>query len=164
MKAIVAVDKKWGIGNDGKLLARIPEDQKFFKDQTINKIVVMGRETLLSMPGSKPLKDRTNIVLTRRSNFQQADVIVCHGLDELFTKIDAYDRDDVFIIGGQSVYEQLLPCCTEVYVTKIDKEFEADRFFPNLDDDDRWERKCLKQDLIYDNIRFGFYKYVNKEL
>lgn len=163
MKAIVAVDKNWGIGNKGELLARIPEDQKFFRDMTINKVVVMGRETLESLPGGNPLKDRVNIVMTRNSEYRKENVIIYRSIDELLKGLEEYDSQDIFIIGGESIYRQMLPYCDEIYVTKVGREYEADRFFPELDGDESWEMTGLKENLEYDSIPFGFYLYRRKD-
>ena len=120
MKAIVAVDLNWGIGYRGNLLQRIPEDMKFFKQMTLGKVVIMGRETFESLPGKEPLKDRINIVLSKDECFTNEKVTICRSLDELFYELKKYNSDDVFVIGGESIYTQLLPYCSEVYVTKID--------------------------------------------
>jgi dihydrofolate reductase len=119
MKAIVAVDLNWGIGYQGKLLQRIPEDMKFFKAATTGKVVIMGRETFESLPGKEPLKDRVNIVLSRNQLFNNENVIICRSLTELFVELKKRLWDDVFVIGGESIYIQLLPYCSEALLTRI---------------------------------------------
>ena len=161
MKAIVAVDLKWGIGCGGKLLQWIPEDMKFFKQMTLGKVVVMGRETFESLPGKQPLKDRINIVLSKNPCFTSEKITICHSLEELFEQIKKYDVDDVFVIGGQSVYSQLLQYCTEVYVTKIEGEYLADKYFTNLDQEETWKLVSTGDAQHYNTIQYSFHKYVN---
>ena len=114
MKAIVAVDKKWGIGKNNDLLFSLPEDMKFFREKTSGKTVCMGYNTLLSFPGSKPLKNRVNIVLAPEG-VERDDCIIVHTLEELSNTLKNYD--DVFVIGGAMFYRTMVPYCEEVYVT-----------------------------------------------
>lgn len=160
MKAIVAVDLNWGIGYKGNLLKPIAPDLKRFKELTINKVVVMGRETFESLPKKEPLKDRVNIVLSKSDLINDKRIIVCNSLNQLFNELLKYNTNDVFVIGGESVYKQLLPYCTEVYVTKIQKTYIADRHFTNLDENSSW--KLLdKSDLqAYDGVEFYYTKYI----
>ncbi|MDP4177563.1 MAG: dihydrofolate reductase [Bacillota bacterium] len=161
MKAIVNVDLNWGIGCGGKLLQRIPEDMKFFKEMTINKIVVMGRETFESFPNKSPLKDRVNIVLSKNELFSDERIIICRSLNEVFNNIKKYNTDDVYIIGGESIYNQFLPYCTEVYATKIKNTYIADKHFPNLDEKKTWELVSVSDIKEFNNIQYNFLKYVN---
>lgn len=160
MKAIAAVDLNWGIGYKGKLLQRIPEDMKYFKQMTLGKVVVMGRETLESLPGTEPLSGRTNIVLTASRHFSDDRFIVCRSLEQLFAEIKKYNSDDVFVIGGESVYSQLLPYCTEAYITRINKAYEADKYFPDLDKLEDWKCKSAGDINIYNGIEFRFCRYI----
>ncbi|HOM01663.1 MAG TPA: dihydrofolate reductase [Acetivibrio sp.] len=162
MKAIVAVDLNWAIGCKGNLLERIPEDMRFFKQMTLGKVVVMGRKTFESLPGKEPLKDRVNIILSKSGDFENDKIIVCPSLDELFCELKKYNSDDIFIIGGEAVYTLLLPYCSEAYVTKIDNEYPADKYFPNLDEMGEWEQVSISEAKEYNNIRYSFLKYVNK--
>lgn len=162
MKAIVAVDLNWGIGCNGQLLKPIPEDLKFFKNMTLGKVVVMGRETFESLPGKKPLKDRKNIVLTRNENFHREDLTVCRSLEQLFNELAKYPTEDVFVIGGAEVYAQLLPYCTEAYVTKIEDTFVADKYFPNLDQMENWQMETISDLKVFGDTNYRFTKYVNK--
>lgn len=163
MKAIVAVDLNWGIGYKGKLLQRIPEDMEFFRQMTLGKVVVMGRETFESLPGKKPLKDRINIVLSRNRNFKNGDVIVCHSLEELFNQLKNYNSDEIFIIGGESVYTQLLPYCTEIYITKIQNIYAADKYFINIDKEKSWNLVYSSDLKEYNGIHFSFHKYIKAD-
>ena len=137
MKLIVAVDKNWAIGYKGDLLIRISADLKRFKELTTGNAVIMGYNTLLSLPGSKPLKNRMNIVLYP-TDIQIEGATVVHGIDEAVDLAAEIKDKDVFVIGGASVYNQLLPYCDTAYITKIYREFEADVFIPDLDELDEW--------------------------
>lgn len=160
MKAIVAVDKKWGIGKNNDLLFNLPEDMKFFREKTKDKTVCMGYNTLLSFPNSKPLKNRVNVVLAP-SDVERDDCIVVHTLDELFSELNKYD--DVFVIGGAMFYKTMLPYCEEVYVTKVDADGEATVFYPNLDENEDFS--CIyESEPITSNgltIRFTTFKNSN---
>lgn len=164
MKAIVAVDLNWGIGCGGKLLQSIPEDMKFFKEKTIGNVVVMGRETFESLPGKNPLKDRINIVLSRSESFNDDRLIICNSIDETLKELQKYENDKIFIIGGESVYKQFLPYCDELYVTKIHNKYEADRFFPNIDIMSNWDLVKESEVKEYNNVRYVFSTYINKNL
>ena len=139
MKAIAAADKNWGIGQGNKLLISIPADMRFFRDKTTGHIVVMGRKTLESFPNGKPLRDRVNIVLTRDLNYSVKGAEVVHSIEELTKLLEQYPSDEVYVIGGEQIYRQLLPYCDTAYITKIDYAYQADAFFPDLDADDAWE-------------------------
>lgn len=160
MKAIAAVDLNWGIGYRGNLLKRIPDDMKFFKQMTLGKVVIMGRETFESLPGQEPLKDRVNIVLSKSEHFNNEKVILCRSLDELYSELEKYDTDDVFVVGGESVYSQLLASCTEAYVTKIEEKYVADKYFVNLDKNKAWKLVSASNLQNYENIGYMFVKYV----
>lgn len=139
MKAILSADRNWGIGNGNKLLVSIPSDMKFFRQTTTGKVVVMGRKTLESFPNGQPLKNRTNIVLTENPDYRVKDAVIVHSKEELLKTLEQYDTEDIYIIGGESVYRMMLPYCDTVLVTKIDRAFQADTFFPDLDEMEEWE-------------------------
>lgn len=139
MKLVVAVDQNWGIGNKGELLARVRADLRYFQSLTKGNNVILGSKTLATFPNGKVLKDRLNIVLSRKNDYQPEGAVVCRSIEELEKYIAGLDTDKVFVIGGASIYEQLLPLCDTAYVTKFEKSFEADAFFPNLDESDDWE-------------------------
>ena len=159
MKAILAADKNWGIGYNNRLLVSIPSDMKFFRQTTTGKVVVMGRKTLESFPNGMPLKNRTNIVLTGNQNYQVKDAIVVHSEDELMEELKKYETDDIYVIGGESVYRMMLPYCDTAYVTKIDRAFQADTFFPNLDEMDEWEMTEESEEQTCFDLEFCFTKY-----
>ena len=159
MKTIVNVDNNWGIGIGNELLNPISPDLKFFKEKTTGNVVVMGRSTFLSFPGQKALPNRVNIVLTTDKSWSAQDVIVCHSLEELFEQLKRYDTDTVFVIGGSSVYDQLLPYCDIAYVTKFDNSKPADKFFPNLDSMSDWELEYEGEEQDFKDIKFKFTTY-----
>lgn len=165
MNAIVAVDKNWGIGYRGDLLAKIPEDLKRFKELTYGKIVVMGRKTYESLP--KHLDGRHSIVLTTDMDYksEKGNIYVCTSFTdtirflEHFFSITDYDSEDVFIIGGGKIYEMFLPFCDKVYLTRIHKEYEADTFFPNLDKASGWEIEYMEASK--QSITGDVYQYID---
>ena len=162
MNVIVAVDKNWGIGKDNKLLVSIPSDMKFFREETMNKVVVMGRKTLESFPNGLPLKRRTNIVLTKDRNYKVKDAILVHSVEELMEELKKYDSEDIYVIGGDSIYRQLLPYCDVAHVTKIDYAYEADSYFPNLDEMSDWTVERTSDELTYFDLEYMFVKYVRQ--
>ena len=159
MKAIVAVDKKWGIGKKNDLLFHLPADMAYFKEKTIGKVVVMGSNTLKSFPNGKPLKGRTNIVLFPGGE-KREDCIVVDSIDELKKTLENYPADDVFIIGGAMFYKTMLPFCSEVLVTKVNADGGAEVFYENLDKASGW--KCVSESEPQETngyeIRFTVYK------
>jgi dihydrofolate reductase len=161
MKAILSADLNWGIGCGGKLLQRVPEDMRFFMNMTSGKVVVMGRETFESLPGMQPLKDRVNIVLSTKAQFSDDRLIICRSIDELFKVLSKYDTNDIFVIGGESVYTSLLPYCSEVYVTRLEKAFEADRHFPDIDVLKNWKLVTESDQHFYKDLSFRFLSYAN---
>jgi len=161
MKAIVVVDKNWGIGRNKKLLVHLPGDLKYFKEHTFGKVIVMGRETLESLPGGRPLPNRNNIVLTRNKDYV-ADCSICHSKEELFEMVKDENTEEVFIIGGEKVYNQFLPYCDTCYVTKIDKAFDADKFFHNLDEDENFSVVNESEVIEENGTRYKFVEYRRK--
>ncbi|MDD6490647.1 MAG: dihydrofolate reductase, partial [Firmicutes bacterium] len=139
MNLIVAVDENWAIGNKNELLIRIPADHKNFRQETTGKVVVLGRKTLETFPQGLPLKNRTNIIMSTNPSYQVKDAVVVHSVEELLEELKQYDTQDVYIVGGESIYRQMLPYCDVAHVTKIDHVYEADAFFPNLDEDPDWQ-------------------------
>lgn len=141
MEFIVAVDENWGIGKDGGMLDHLPKDLAFFKRKTTGHVIVMGRKTLESFPGGKPLPDRLNIVLTQQVEFDAPEgAVQVHSLPELARTLRTLGRDDVYLVGGASVYARLKDVCKGGYVTHIRHAYDgAEVFFPDLSRDDRWE-------------------------
>lgn len=159
MNLIVAVDKNWAIGKENKLLVSIPQDMKFFRETTMGKVVVMGRKTLESFPGGQPLKKRTNIVITRDKNYSVKDAIVVHSVEEALEELQKYNSEDIYVIGGESIYRQMLPHCDVAHVTKIDHAYEADTYFPNLDEKEEWLVTGISDEQTYFNLEYEFVRY-----
>ncbi|WP_394527563.1 dihydrofolate reductase [Lacrimispora sp. JR3] len=164
MNLIVAVDKNWSIGNQGQLLVSIPEDKKLFREETIGKVIVMGRKTLESLPGKQPLYGRTNIVLTRNPDYKVKGAVICHSLSQVMEELKKYRKEDCFIIGGQSIYEQFLPYCNTAHVTYIDYLYSADTHFPDLDKDANWEMTAESDEQTYFDLCYTFRMYQRKNL
>lgn len=164
MNLIVAVDKNWGIGCGGNLLQVIPEDMKFFKDMTIGKTIILGRRTLYTFPFKKPLKNRRNLILSKDINFQCEDAQVYHSVPELAQGIKGLNSEEVFVIGGEAVYKELFNYCKYAYVTKIFRGYEADRFFPNLDEIQKWQQIEESEVKYYEGIAYCFTVYENYEV
>ena len=159
MNIIVAVDSQWAIGNGGDLLIRIPNDHKMFRQETMGKVVVLGRKTLDTFPQGLPLKNRTNVILSSKPDYQVKDGIVAHRMEELFKELEKYKSEDVYVIGGDSVYRQMLPYCDVAHVTKIDHRYQADAYFPNLDELPEWEVTADSEEQTYFDVAYRFVRY-----
>lgn len=159
MKEIVAVDKKWGIGKKNDLLFSLPLDMKYFREKTLNKVVVMGSNTLKSFPEGKPLKNRTNIVLFPGGE-KRDDCIVVDSIEELKKELKKYPSDDIFIIGGAMFYKTMLAFCDQALVTKVDADGGAEVFFENLDEKEEWVCESESETFSTNgyNIKFTVYK------
>lgn len=163
--SILNCDKNFGIGKKNGLLFNLPLDMKFFRETTKNHVVCMGENTLKSFPGSKPLKNRTNVVLSKDADHDYENVINVHSFDEFLKIIKKYsENEDVFIIGGASIYNQTLPYIDKVLLTKVNADGGAEVFFNNLDENPDFE--CVDEGTpIMDGdleIRFTTYKNLNK--
>ncbi|MCP1101307.1 dihydrofolate reductase [Aequitasia blattaphilus] len=159
MNLIVAVDKNWGIGKNNKLLVSIPSDMKYFRETTTNKVVVMGRKTLESFPGGKPLPNRTNIVITTDQNYKKEGAVFVHDMEALKKELKNHEESNVFVIGGESVYKALLPLCKKAYITKIDHAYDADTYFPDLDQDENWKMTQTSEEQTYFDLEFVYTIY-----
>ncbi|MCF2655782.1 dihydrofolate reductase [Lacrimispora saccharolytica] len=162
MNAIVNVDKNWGIGNKGELLISIPADMKMFREETTGNAIVLGRKTMETFPGGKPLPNRDNIVLSRKSDLKIPGATVVHDISELMEVLKRYDSNRVYVVGGETIYEQLLPYCDTVHVTKVDRAYEADAHFPNLDQMPEWEITAAGEEQSYFDTTYRFVKYTRK--
>ncbi|HHU72641.1 MAG TPA: dihydrofolate reductase [Clostridiales bacterium] len=163
MNLIAAVDNNWGIGYDNKLLVRIPADQRFFRDETINKAVIMGRKTLESFPNGMPLKQRLNVVITSDTNYKAHDALVVHSIEEALEAVKDYSSEDIYVIGGASIYEQMLSYCDIAHITKIDYVYKADTYFPNLDDNNEWVLAEESEEQTYYDLIYTFCRYERKQ-
>ncbi|MCC6103290.1 MAG: dihydrofolate reductase [Atopobiaceae bacterium] len=163
MRAIVAVCKNWGIGKDGHLIVRNRADMKHFVSSTMGGTVVMGRKTLDSFSKGRPLKGRRNIVLTHREDFVREGVEVAHSIEEVLALVASCNPEQVWVIGGASVYRELLPYCSSAIVTKHECLCPADSFFPNLDESPSWhEASCESKGLTEENVPYAFVTYVHR--
>ena len=160
MRAIFCADEKWGIGKDNGLLFSLPKDMKFFRETTRGKVVVMGRKTLESFPGGQPLKGRVNIVLSSRE--PKEGTVGAKSLNELVQLLKGYPEDDVFVLGGESVYRALLPYCSEVYVTKVAADGKADTFVPDLDEDEAFVLAAVGEPVEDNGYTLRFCTYKNR--
>lgn len=159
MNLIVAVDKNWAIGYKNDLLVKIPADQRFFRETTTGKVVIMGRKTLESFPQKQPLKNRTNIVITKDKNYTVKDAIVVHSVEEAIDRVKDVPTDQIYVIGGASIYEQMLPYCKVAHVTKIDYSYQADTYFSNLDQDPNWKLVADSEEQTYYDLVYYFNRY-----
>lgn len=162
MKMIVVVDEAWGIGKDNDLLNKIPEDLARFKKMTEGNIVIMGRKTLESLPGGKPLPNRVNIILTRDPNYKVDGAIVLNDTENINLYINAMkakENKEAFVIGGAEIYNLLLPLVTHVYATKMWDVYEADTFFTNLDKDDGWLGAPSSGLMYFEGTKFQYHTY-----
>ncbi|HEX3076681.1 MAG TPA: dihydrofolate reductase [Lachnospiraceae bacterium] len=164
MNVIVAVDKNWAIGYQNDLLVRIPADQRFFREETTGKVVIMGRKTLESFPQKKPLSNRLNIVITKRNDYKVEGAVVVHSVEEALDYVKDYKTEDIYVIGGDSIYRQMLPFCDVAHVTKIDFSYQADTYFPNLDETGDWVIEEESEEQTYYDLEYWFYKYVRKNV
>ena len=162
MNIIAAVDRNWAIGNKNSLLVKIPRDQKLFMEMTMGKVVVMGRNTLESLPQKQPLKNRENIILSSHKNYAVKGAAVVHSMEELFEELKQYKSEDIFVVGGETVYRELLPYCDTAHITKIDYEYEADARFPNLDELPGWKLVADSEEQTYFDLEYYFLQYQNQ--
>ena len=159
MRAIVAADENWGIGKDNKLLISIPQDMKFFRNETAGKVILMGRNTLESFPNKRPLPGRKNIVLSKDPDYKVKDALVVHSVKEALAAVAEYDPANVYCIGGASVYKEMLPYCDTVFVTRIYFRYDADAYFPDLDKDGHFALVARSEEQIYFDLTYEFLRY-----
>lgn len=158
MNLIVAADKNWAIGKNNRLMWSIPADMKFFRETTKGNVVIMGRKTLESFPQGQPLKNRVNIVITRKKDYKVKGAVVVHSVEEAVEEASKYEGE-LFVIGGESIYRAMLGYCDTAYVTKIDHAFDADTYFPNLDEDEEWEMTKISEEQTCFDLEYNFTVY-----
>lgn len=164
MNIISAVDKNWAIGKNNALLVNIPSDMKLFRQLTMNGIVIMGHKTLETLQNGQPLMNRVNLVLSKDKNLKIKNAYVLHSVEDVMDFLESlyeqgYSEEDVFVIGGASVYKQFLPYCKLAYITKIDHAYEADSYFPNLDEAFDWQLTEQSEEQTYFDLEYAFLKY-----
>ena len=163
MNLIVAVDENWGIGKDGDLLKRISADMKYFRRMTTGNVLLLGRKTLESFPNGNPLPNRIHIVLTNQNDYVAKDgVILCPTIEEAIKKATSFADKEIFVIGGGSVYRQLLPFCEKAYITKIQGKYEADTYMENLDTNPDWQLAKKGEQEEENGLVFSFDVYTKK--
>ena len=160
MIAIASADKNWAIGFKDQLLVKIPSDMKNFRKHTLNHVVVLGRKTLAGFPNGLPLAQRTNIILSRKKDYTVRGGIVVNSKEELLEELKKYPSDEIFIIGGGSIYKMMLPYCHKAVITRIDYAYEADAHFPDLEAEPDWvieeegeEETCFSIEYRYETYR-----------
>lgn len=164
MQLIVAVDSNWAIGYKNDLLVQIPADMRFFREVTTGNVVIMGRKTLESFPAGQPLKNRMNIVVTRDKNFKIRGAVVVHSIEEAIETARQFATDEeIYVIGGATIYEQMLKYCNVAHVTKIEFAYQADTYFPNLDETGEWEITADSDEQTYHDLEYHFLRYERKK-
>ena len=158
MNLIVAVDKNWAIGKNNRLMWSIPADMKFFRETTRGNVVIMGRKTLESFPQGQPLKNRVNIVITRNPGYQVKGAVVVHSVEEAVEEARKYEGE-IYVIGGESIYREMLSLCDTAFVTKIDHAYDADTYFPNLDQDEEWRMTKISEEQTCFDLEYYFTVY-----
>lgn len=160
MNIIAAISKQWGLGKDNELLFHISGDMRRFKEMTYGNYVIMGRKTLASLPGGKPLEGRGNIVLSKTLPLDTAGVTVCRDVEELLQVTQGIVKEKLFVIGGAEIYRLLEPLCSKAYITWVDDAPEADCFLPNLDESPHW--RITNESQFMENKGFIF-QYIDYE-
>lgn len=165
MNAIVAVDANWGIGRGNELLFTLRGDLKRFREMTTGGTILLGRKTLETFPGGRPLPKRRNVVLTKSSHLEVEGATVVHTIEELLDAVKDEDPDSVFVVGGGTVYTAMLPHCKRVYMTRVDATAgDPDTYFPNLDKLPGWEVEKEEPPIVEDGISYRFVDYINKNI
>lgn len=159
---LVAADANWAIGCKNQLLVSIPNDHKTFRQMTEGKVIVLGRKTLATFPQGLPLQNRTNMILSGNPSFSVKGALIMHSLEELLAALGGYPDEDIYIVGGESVYRMMLPYCDTVHVTRIDHAYEADAYFPNLDKLPEWGIAEESEEQTYFDIPYTFVRYERK--
>lgn len=161
MEMIAAVDKNWAIGNKNQLLVSIPQDQKLFREETMGHVLVMGRKTFEGLPGGGALDGRITIVLSRRKGYQARGALVVHSEEALFEALREQEEAGrkIFVAGGGEIYRMLLPYADVVHITRIRKAYEADTYFPNLEEEPGWKLTAESDEQTYFDLEYGFYRY-----
>ena len=159
MKFLVTADNNGAIGRGEQPLVTIPAVQQGFLKETQGKVVVMGRKTLEGLPGGQPLGKRINVVLSENPSYKIKGAVVCHSIAETMEYLKQFSEDDIYVIGGETIYKQLLDDCDVAHITKIDYAFEADAYFPNLDEMPEWKITQDSEEQTYFDLEYYFYKY-----
>lgn len=157
-KMIASADRNWGIGKNNGLLVQIPRDMQQFRERTMGAVVIMGRHTLESLPGGLPLQGRECVVLTTKRDYKVKNAVILHSIEQLQAYIGEREQE-IYVMGGADIYRQLLPFCDSAYITRIHHVYEADAFFPALDEDEEWELVQESDEQTYFNLEYTFQTY-----
>ena len=160
LSIIAAIGQNNELGKNNDLIWKFKEDMKFFKEMTTGKVCIMGRNTLNSLPGGRPLDGRINIVLTKDKSFKKNGVVVVNSVDEALDAVKEYNTKDVFVIGGESVYSQFMPYIDTAYITYIDYTYQADKHIENLDKNHEWKMIVESEEQTYFDVEYYYRKYV----
>lgn len=160
MILIAAADRKWGIGKNGDLLVSIPRDKKLFMQETLGKVIVMGRKTFESLPAKQPLYGRENVILSATPGYQPKGTKVFSDEESLLSYLKGIPEEKIYVIGGESIYRLLLPYCTEAHITALDYVYDADRFMPDLDKDPEWKMTEESEEETIFDLPYTFRHYV----
>ncbi|MCM1024267.1 MAG: dihydrofolate reductase [Prevotella sp.] len=158
--AIAVVSENWGIGRNNDLLFNIPDDKRFFRKTTLRHTIIMGRNTLISLPNGKPFKDRRNIVLSRDESFSCEGAEICGSVDEALKMLD--QNEESFVVGGGEIYKAMLPYCKRAIITRVSARPEAEVFFPDLDEHEDWSLSVQSEEREYDGLKYRFCVYIHK--
>lgn len=159
MNIIVTVDENWAIGKKDKTFVQIPGNQRFLQRQTTGKTVIMGRKALQAMPQGVPMYDCTNIVLSQNPGYSVKGAKTVHSKEELLAVLESVSTEDIYVVGGESAYKMLFDLCDTVYVTMVEKTYDADRYFENLDKHPDWVMTEESDEQTYFDITYYFRKY-----
>lgn len=163
MNFIVAVTEDYAIGKDNDLLFHLPTDLAYFKEKTLGKVVIMGERTYHSLP-RKPLPKRTNVVLSDNPNFIEEGIIIVRNIQELFEIVKKYNKEDVFVCGGASVYNLLMDYCEKAYITKVQIVVPADTYINNIEKKGTWKETYSSEELEENGLRFTFKIFENQKV
>ena len=159
MNLMVTADENWAIGKGSQVSIRIPREQKLFMEETAGKVIVMGRKTFQNVYQGLAVQGRTNIILSENRTLQVKGATVVHSIAELLEEIAQYPSGDIYVVGGESIYRQLLPYCTVAHVTKLDHAYAADKYMENLDKSLQWKLTADSEEQTYFDIAYEFRKY-----
>lgn len=163
MNIYVLADANWAIGKGNELLIRIPRDQKYFMEETAGKVVVMGRKTFETVHHGLAIQGRTNIILSKNKSLKIKGALVVHSIEELLEELKDYPSEDINIIGGESIYTQMLPYCNVAHVTKLDYAYAGDKYFPDLDKAEEWKLTADSDEQVYFDVTYEFLRYEKVE-
>ena len=163
LSIIVAKAKNNIIGKDNKMLWKLPDDLKRFKERTTGHTIIMGRKTFESLKEKSPLYGRKNIVLTTNKSYDAKGAVVCASVEEVLDAVKDYDDNDIYVIGGGEIYKEFLPYCDVAHITKIDYKYDADTYLENLDKNSEWHITANSEEKTYFDIVYEFVKYEKKK-